>query len=160
MQYRSPREIPTYIATGHERLAHLAAFLDTLPPVKLTLSRWFGHGKGCAVGLAVASDPWFHAQGLHLERADSLKDCRPVYHRRADWRAVESFFEIGLEDARQLFQQAGYDGDMRPHPKRVAAKIREYLESSEQAAVPMPGILQSRDPLLAAFSETSGSAAR
>ncbi len=38
-----------------------------------------------------------------------------------------SFFGISREGATRLFGQAGYDGEMQPHPKKVAGKIRDYL---------------------------------
>lgn len=38
-----------------------------------------------------------------------------------------SLFGISREEARRLFGQAGYDGEMQPHPKKVAGKIRDYL---------------------------------
>ncbi len=134
MQYRSAAEIPTLVATGRERLERLATFLDVLPPDRLTFSRWYGQQTGCAVGLAAARDPWFRAQGLRLERDDSLKDCRPAYRGEADWRAVMSFFGISREGATRLFGQAGYDGEMQPHPKKVAGKIRDYLTEATRLA--------------------------
>jgi len=35
---------------------------------------------------------------------------------------------------RQLLDPMGYDGDLRPHPQRVADKIRRYLAMTEVAA--------------------------
>ena len=79
MRYVAPGDIPRYEASGQERLSHLVAFLETVQPGRLTFTRWFGDGRGCAVGLAAAFDPWFQAQGLRLEQDESLKDCRPVF---------------------------------------------------------------------------------
>ncbi len=135
MEYKSPDKIPGYEATGHERLERLAAFIERLPADRLTFTRWYGQGKGCAIGLAAAMDPWFQAQGLRLEQDDSLKDCRPVYRGDADWRAVVRFFQMRPEHLPGLFDQTGYDGDVRPHPKRVADKIRSYLAQTSPMAV-------------------------
>ena len=127
MEFRVPGQIPNFRANGDERLARLADFLCTLPEEgKLTFSRWYDDGRGCAVGLA-AGEPWFRAQGLRLERDDSLKDCQPKFNDKTDWRAVMSFFDITLEEARELFSCSGYDGDIRPNPQRVAHKIRSFL---------------------------------
>ena len=127
MKYRSPRGITRYVASGRERLQELADFLDMTQPDQLTFTRWYGDGKGCAVGLAAACSPWFKAQGLRLEFEDSLKDCRPVYCDMTDWQAVAMFFEIDLAEARRLFDRAGYDRNLRPRPERIAAKIRACL---------------------------------
>ncbi len=134
MKYRRPQEIPNYAASGRERLEHLADFLDCLAPEKLTFGFWYDQGKGCAVGLAAAMNPWFRAQGLRLEDEDSLKDCHPVYSRATDWRAISAFFEISPTDARRLFHQAGYGGDLRPHPARIAEKVREVSATAERRA--------------------------
>ena len=127
MKYRSPHEIPSYKATGRERLEYFSCFLDTLAPERFTFSRWYGHGKGCAVGLAAAMDRWVQAQGLRLEHDDSLKDCGPVYEREMDWDAVAGFFELTHSEVKRLFSPIGYDGELRPHPRKVAAKIRAFL---------------------------------
>ena len=127
MEYRVPREIPTTLASGRERLSHLAEFLDRLAPEKLSLTRWYGDGIGCAVGLAAALDPWFKAQGVRLADKDDLKQCRPVYQGKTDWRAVASFFEIGVNEAAHLFGRRSYAKQAQPHPSRMAARIRAYL---------------------------------
>ncbi len=127
MEYRVPREIPTYLASGRERLAHLAAFLDGLQPEKLTLTRWYGDGIGCAVGLAAALDPWFKAQGVRLADQEDFKQCRPVYQGKTDWRAVASFFQIGVNEAAHLFGRRSCGRQAQPHPSRMAARIRAYL---------------------------------
>ena len=134
MKYRSPRGLKNYRASGEERLAQLALFLDSLPPDRLTFSWWYGHGKGCAVGLAAAEEPWFQAQGLVLENGDTLKECRPAYDGATEWRALTRFFEIRVEDLRRLFDRSGYDGNVRPHPCEVAAKIRAFLAARVEAA--------------------------
>jgi hypothetical protein len=127
MEYRAPREIPTTLASGRERLSRLAAFLDGLAPEKLTLTRWYGDGIGCAVGLAAALDPWFKAQGVRLVDQDDFKQCRPVYQDKTDWRAVASFFQIGINEAAHLFGRRSYAKQAQPHPSRMAARIRAYL---------------------------------
>ncbi len=133
MDYRRPQDIPHFKASGRERLEQLAGFVETLPAGKLTFSHWYSHGRGCAVGLAAAGHPWFLAQGLRLEREDSLKDCRPTYGGRSDWAAVADFFEISPADARQLFDREGYGGDIRPGPERVVRKIRGFLAARTAA---------------------------
>ncbi len=134
MEHQRPGNISRHAATGRERLARLADFVETLPPGKLTFSRWYGLGRGCAVGLAAAGDPWFLAQGLRLSAKDSLKDCGPAYAELSDWAAVAAFFEISLATARGLFDSAGYGGDMQPAPLRVAHKIRRHLAREPAAA--------------------------
>ncbi len=127
MQYRAPSDIPRYEASGRERLERLAAFLDTVPAGLLTFTRWYGDGRGCAIGLAAATDPWLKAQGLRLERDLCPKDCRPAYGEANDWHAVTSFFDIAFDDARLLFGRAGYPAATRLHPRVVAQRIRAYL---------------------------------
>ena len=134
MIYQRREDIPTYHASGRERLEHLADFLEDLGPDSLTFGFWYGQGKGCAVGLAAARNPWFQAQGLRLESKDSLKDCHPVYSRATDWGAISAFFEISTLQARQLFHQAGYDGELRPQPERIARKVRHMLAATERVS--------------------------
>jgi hypothetical protein len=129
MRYVNPRSVPGFRASGRERLEQLANFLDTVAPGRLTFSRWYGDGRGCAVGLAAANEPWFQAQGLSLRRNDDLKECQPVYRDRRDWRAVVAFFEISQAEARSLFAPDAYDGELRPSPRLVAARIRAFLAS-------------------------------
>ena len=134
MDYQRLQDIPRHAAGGRERLARLADFVEALPPGQLTFSRWYGLGRGCAVGLAAAGDPWFMAQGLRLDAKDSLKDCGPSYAGHSDWAAVAAFFEISPATARGLFDSAGYGGDMQPGPARVARKIRRHLAPEPVAA--------------------------
>jgi len=131
MELKRPNDIPRSGESGRARLAALADFVEQLPPGTLTFSRWYGQGRGCAVGQAAARDPWFAAQGLRLEREESLKDCRPSYAGLSDWDAVATFFELTPEAARQLFDRAGYDGQIRPEPAAVAGKIRHHLARTE-----------------------------
>ncbi len=135
MKQRRPSDIPPYRAGGRERLERLADFVRCLPPERLTFLHWHDRGRGCAVGLAAVGEPWFMAQGLRLEGADSLKDCCPTYEGVKDWPAVARFFEIGLADARELFDRGGYGGDLQPGPERVEAKIRAYLAKTAVDAV-------------------------
>ena len=134
MKYRSPRGLRNYRASGEERLAHLARYLETISHDRLTFSWWYGHGKGCAVALAAAEDPWFQAQGLALEDGDKLTECHPVYDGATEWRALARFFDLGVEDLRRLFDRSGYDGNVRPHPLEIAAKIRSLLTARAMAA--------------------------
>lgn len=130
MEHRRPQDIPAYHASGAERLERLADFLDGLCADALTFCFWYFRGQGCAIGLAAAMDPWFKAQGLRLESTESMKDCRPVYRNHSDWQAVVAFFGISGEEARALFDRRGYDGQVRPHPRRVAQKIRAHLRAA------------------------------
>jgi hypothetical protein len=134
MKHISIDRIRTYKAPGGERLAELAGFLDGLPGCILTFTRWYGHGRGCAVGLAAVHSAWMKAQGLELADDASLKDCHPVYDGKSDWDAVAAFFEIDIETARRLFSRVGYAGEIRPHPKAVAAAIRRHLAYASVAA--------------------------
>lgn len=127
MEFNRRDDIPQYKASGRERLEQLAGFVESLPQGMLTFTRWYGHQRGCAVGLAAAFCPWMQAQGLRLANNGSLKECRPVYENEHEWRAVSRFFEMSPEDAASLFTTRGYDGDLRPEPARVAAQIRAYL---------------------------------
>jgi hypothetical protein len=127
MKYRSPRGMRNFRASGRERLAELARFLDTVEPERVTFAWWYGHGKGCAVALAAAEAPWFWAQGLALADEDKLGQCRPVYDGASEWQALARFFSLGVETLRDLFDRSGYGGNVRPHPSEVAAKIRAHL---------------------------------
>lgn len=127
MQYTSRSEIPRYQASGAERLARLAAFLDDVPAGMLTFTRWYGHGRGCAVGLAAHDCVWMKAQGLTLEKGPNGRISHPAYDGATDWAAVAGFFEISLERAQELFSTRGYDGAVRPHPNAVAAKVRAFI---------------------------------
>lgn len=122
-------DIARYAAPGRERLIELAEFLDEVPADRLTFTRWYGQGKGCAVGLAAASHPWFKAQGLRLEEDSSGLVCWPVYGAQSDRAAVAEFFGITLSEMKTLFDPSGYDGALDPHPKQVAAKIRSFLDA-------------------------------
>ncbi len=120
-------DIPQYCASGHERMTRLADFLDSVPPGMLTFTRWYGDGRGCAVGLAAIHDPWFQAQGLTLVGDGTLKECRPVFEDRSEWPAVAQFFDISLGAALDLFTAGGYRGEMRPPAHDIAFKIRAHL---------------------------------
>lgn len=122
MKYKIPKEISTYRASGAERLEKLANFLDGVPRSKFSFVSW----RTCAVGLAAITEPWFQAQGLTLEPDDRENDWRPCYEGRTDWMAVSLFFGIGVGEARRLLDPSGYGGNLRPHPREVAAKIRAY----------------------------------
>ncbi len=135
MRYTAPGDIRRYEADGRERLDRLAAFLDEVQPGRLTFTRWFGDGRGCAVGLAAAYDPWFQAQGLRLESDDSLRECRPVFDGAKDWQAVSKFFDISFDDARWLFGRSGYEAAIRLHPRLVAERVRGYLARASQELV-------------------------
>ena len=113
MKHLGPIGAERYVASGRERLRFLAAFLETVHPDSITFSRWFGGGKGCAVGLAAVMDPRMQAQGLGLANEDSLKECRPVYQGKSDWEAVTAYFDISHQDATLLFTPAGYHGELR-----------------------------------------------
>lgn len=136
MKQRRTSDIRPYRASGRERLEQLVVFLESLPPGRLTFLHWYDKGRGCAVGLAASLEPWFMAQGLKMEGQESLKDCRPTYEGMSDWAAVAAFFEISIDQAKALFHRQGYDGELRPTPKRVAGKVRRYLSqgSSVRAA--------------------------
>ena len=135
MKYGAYRSVARYVASGAERLEYLAAFLESASPERVTFSRWYGSGKGCAVGLAAVQEPRIQAQGLQLANEESLKECRPVYREKSDWDAVTTFFGISHEDATMLFTPAGYHGELRPHPQTIAARIRTYLRETAGATV-------------------------
>lgn len=128
MKHRRPDEITRYRAPGPERLERLAGFLDTLPEGLLTFTRWYGHGRGCAVGLAAHDDLWMQAQGLGLERGTQTRMSYPVYDGLSDWPAVAAFFDLSLDAAQELFSVRGYDGNLRPPPREIAARIRIHLQ--------------------------------
>lgn len=126
-------DIARYDATGRERLSELATFLENLPADRLTFTRWYGEGKGCAVGLAAAQNPWFQAQGLRLEQDATGKICWPVYAGNSDRAAVARFFGLSQSEFRALLDPEGYDGLLDPHPKTVAKKIRDFLTETVAA---------------------------
>ncbi|MBO6784749.1 MAG: hypothetical protein JJ899_15960 [Alphaproteobacteria bacterium] len=127
MRYQRPSDIATFKASGPERLERLARFLDDLPSGMLTFTRWYGHGRGCAVGLAAHRCVWMQAQGLQLENSDGSRVSHPAFGGQTDWPAVASFFELSPEGAMDLFSARGYGGDLRPDPRTVAARIRSRL---------------------------------
>jgi len=127
MESKYVGDISRYDASGRERLSELATFLEDLPADRLTFTRWFGEGKGCAVGLAAAQNPWFQAQGLRLAEDPTGKICWPVFGGESDRAAVAKFFGLGQDELRALLDPEGYDGTLDPHPKAVARKIREFL---------------------------------
>src|SRR5690606_36456397 len=110
-------------------------FLDRLAPEQFTFAWWYDEGKGCAIGLAAAYDPWFQAQGLRLANPESLKACAPVSGQASDWQAVARCFGLSREQALRLFSADGYAG--RPAPAAVAAAIRRFL--AEPAFAPAFG---------------------
>jgi hypothetical protein len=142
IKYGAYRSFGRYVASGSERLEYLASFLELASPERVTFSRWYGSGKGCAVGLAAVQEPRIQAQGLSLADEESLKECRPVYRQKSDWEAVTTFFGISHEDATLLFTPAGYHGELRPHPRRIAERIRGYLRDSAG----LPGSVASLVP--------------
>ena len=133
MEQKARHDIPVHEAAGRERLLDLATFLEQIPADRLTFTCWYARGRGCAVGLAAAQNPWFQAQGLHLESDDGRGGYWPVYGRRTDRAAVSDFFGISLADVRDLFDPYGYQGAREPNPKRVASKIRGYLQRQSAA---------------------------
>jgi len=124
MKYMTPRDIPQYQASGRERLEALAAFVEGLSADWVSFANW----RSCIVGLA-AKDPWFVAQGLSLEYDERVDECRPAYAGRTDWMAVSKFFEIGVDNARQLLDPSGYNGELHPSRSDVAHKLRSHLAS-------------------------------
>ena len=137
MKYQHPQDLPRYEASARERLQQLAEFVETIAPEELTFTKWYGRGKGCPVGLAAATDPWFRAQGLGLRHSDNLKECQPIYRGFQDWRAVTKFFALSMDDAHNLFSQEGYAGNLRPDPNKVAENIRRHLAQKDKATLEM-----------------------
>ncbi len=138
MIYMTPRDIPQYQASGREHLEALAAFVEGLSAEWVSFANW----RSCLVGQA-AKDPWFVAQGLSLEYDERVNECGPAYAGRTDWMAVSKFFEISVENARQLLDPSGYDGELHPLRSDVAHKLRSYLASvpvTPMIIVTMPAI--------------------
>lgn len=127
-------DIPQFRASGRERLERLATFLENVPVGSLTFTRWYADGRGCAIGLAAAYDPWFQAQGLTLIGEGTLKESRPTFEGRSEWPGVARFFDIPVGVALDLFTAGGYDGKVRPQAKLVAKKLRTYLAVETVAA--------------------------
>ena len=42
--------------------------------------------------------------------------------------------DIEALQARQLFHQAGYGGELRPQPERIARKVRHMLAATERVS--------------------------
>ena len=135
MKHLRHADIPQFRASGRERLNRLSEFLDNVPAGTLTFTRWYADGRGCAVGLAAACDPWFHAQGLRLVGNGTLKECRPVFEGLSEWPAVAQFFDISLGAALELFTAGGYGGKMRPPARDVVQKIHAHQVNSKTEAV-------------------------
>lgn len=125
-------------AQGRARLMRLAEFLETRVCGELTFARWYGMEAGCAVGLAIARDPWFRNEGLRLLEADGFGDIVPVYNGQSDWPAICGFFELDMEDAEALFTAEGYGRRLRPNPREIAAKIRVFLRQRGLSPVSRP----------------------
>jgi hypothetical protein len=123
MEIKYVGDISRYDASGRERL----------PADRLTFTRWFGEGKGCAVGLAAAQNPWFQAQGLRLAEDPTGKICWPVFGGESDRAAVAKFFDLSQEELRSLLDPEGYEGALDPHPRTVAKKIRAFLKETVAA---------------------------
>jgi len=128
MEQKARNDIPVHEASGQERLWALATFLDDVPADRLTFTCWYARGRGCAVGLAAAQNPWFQAQGLRLETDQGAGGYWPIYAGMTDRAAVSAFFGISLAEIRELFDPHGYQGAREPHPKRVAGRIRGFLK--------------------------------
>ena len=142
MEYKPPRDIPQHQASGRERLEALAAFVEGLSADWVSFANW----QSCVVGLA-AKDPWFVAQGLSLEYDARVDECRPAYGGRTDWMAVSIFFEISVENAKQLLDPSGYNGALHPSPSDVARKLCSYLASAPvtpMIIVTMPAVLRAQ----------------
>ena len=135
MKHLRHADIPQFRASGRDRLNRLSEFLDNVPAGTLTFTRWYADGRGCAVGLAAAYDPWFQAQGLTLVGHGTLKECHPTFDGRSEWPAVAQFFDISLGAALELFTAGGYGGKMRPPARDVVQKIRAHLAKSNAEAV-------------------------
>ncbi len=131
MKHQRRADIPQFRASGRDRLIRLADFLDNVPAGMLTFTRWYGAGHGCAVGLAVAQDPWFQAQGLTLADFGKLKECRPVHNGRSEWPAVAEFFDISIAEALEYFTAGGYGGQVRPPAADIARKVRAHVAKSK-----------------------------
>ncbi|MDH3701492.1 MAG: hypothetical protein OEU46_09275 [Alphaproteobacteria bacterium] len=130
MEVRNREDIQGYEATSRERLTELAGFLDEVPADRLTFARWYAQGKGCAVGLAAAHNPWFQAQGFRLEYDSLNENCWPTFDGHSDRAAVAKFFGLSLTEMRRLLGPDGYAGKVEPHPRMVAQNIRSFLAES------------------------------
>jgi hypothetical protein len=56
-----------------------------------------------------------------------------VYDGDSDRAAVARFFDISQADLSTLLDPEGYDGQLDPHPKTVARKIRDFLTETVAA---------------------------
>lgn len=135
MRYLTRQEASLFqhIASGPDRLRALVSFLDALPAERLSLGFWFRDGRGCAIGLAAATDPWFQAQGLRLAEIDKPALCHPVYREKSDWESVTAFFELGVEQCRWLFAAAAYSTPVRLTPRSIAERIERQLATAGAA---------------------------
>ena len=134
-------------ATGRERLRALAEFVEALPADRLTLGFWFKSGRGWAVGLAAAIDPWFQAQGLRLDEIDRPALCHPVCQQKSDWNAVAAFLDLNLKQCRGLFTAAAYAGNLRPLPHLVSEKIAQHLAADRSTDRPGGNFIRFSAPV-------------
>ena len=100
--------------SGTDRLRTLYAIMAGVPAKRVDMKNWrnslrvsneemLAQGCGtaaCAVGWACAY-PEFNKQGLFWN--DNL--WIPVYQGDGGWRAVERFFDLSMDEAKNLFQQ-------------------------------------------------------
>jgi hypothetical protein len=130
----------TEVLTGNQKLEILAKFLEELDTTKVKFEMdywgilplekedeeaWSCGFAGCAAGWG-ASIPELRAAGLEFHkygRSFSL-----VYDGYMSENALAAFFEIDLETVDRFFMPSTYQIKIEDiTPKKVAARIREYL---------------------------------
>jgi hypothetical protein len=116
---------------NRERLQQMVTMLRGLLPEKrenFDIGEWTCGTSACAVGTA-CFHPWFNEQGLHIN------DCGgPEFDLWHGWHAVEQFFELSSNEARDLFCGVRYPSGDDTKPDEVADRIESFLKEAEVTA--------------------------
>jgi len=106
------------------RLKMTADLADRLDPAAVDLAIWKCGTTACVIGHA-CQDAAHNAEGLRLR--DFRRGEVPCYGASlVNWNAVESFYEIALADAYELFHLFAYS-EWERNPHAVAERIRAFI---------------------------------
>lgn len=131
---------PPDTSVGLNRLSHLAATLQYIPPEYFSMASWasigFNPAEPYKPGFTADAIGWacciadFIGQGLTL-RTGSMGSKYPSHISGDDWDAVTYFFDLQRQEAFQLFSIARYPRGKRS-PKDVAKRIKDFINSKKE----------------------------
>ena len=108
------------------RLETLLAHLKTVPEEKFGISDWKCGTAACAIGHA-GSIPEFKLAGFSCA---AVPEVLSPNGSLIGWRAVTRFFDLDIEEARELFSGERYpDGDNTTLPE-VIDRFSKFLEAT------------------------------